>query len=434
MSGIWSMLENRRNEKEYLKYLEHHPVKKESLELKTYYLNILIFTAYIDDQENKVNEPEMGFINKIVEEFGFNEGKSNELINLAQNPQATILNESIEFFINKDMIIKYLLVDIIILSKIDKSLNTQEEKFINYFFDEFKINSSERTKLKSIAAEVTDTKEEKHSFAIDQSLQREFKYILITLNRKDINQAAFEIPEDTKVTADKKLILSDLEIGQKVVDKSWTWEFRTDDNYSGSGKTKPVTWLIVGKDHYQGAGKHITLLSENLIGKYRYSSLDNNWQESDLRVFLNDTFYNSISNSFKNIIVLTKLPNYRYKRETYYTTEDRIFVLSQTELGGDSSSTHRIGNALAYYSNKNELHLKKMLITGINIEEKYWLYSTRSPDSRRSYGVRSVYTGGSFNYDYADTAGGGVRPALNLSSEIPISVIKTDDGVYEIVW
>ncbi len=50
--------------------------------------------------------------------------------------------------------------------------------------------------------------------------------------------------------------LGDLQVGDRVVDPSWEWEFRSGDDYtldSGAGDpTKPVTWIVVAKDHYLG--------------------------------------------------------------------------------------------------------------------------------------------------------------------------------------
>ena len=75
--------------------------------------------------------------------------------------------------------------------------------------------------------------------------------------------------------------LGELNIGDKVVDNSWEWEHRTGPDrwdgvpYSGTGVTMPVTWIVVAKDHY-GPNSGVTLLSEELIGKFMFDNSGSN--------------------------------------------------------------------------------------------------------------------------------------------------------------
>lgn len=116
--------------------------------------------------------------------------------------------------------------------------------------------------------------------------------------------------------------LSNLNIGDRVVDNSWQWQFKTgeDYTYNSGDETKPVVWIVVAKDHY-GTGSGVTLLSEELIGSYAFdNSTDrgssygsNHWGDSGttnatrgLRPWLNSTgihlnegFYNAFSESLK---------------------------------------------------------------------------------------------------------------------------------------
>jgi HEAT repeat protein len=130
------------------------------------------------------------------------------------------------------------------------------------------------------------------------------------------------------------ILIGDLPIGARVVDPSWEWEFRAGDNYTGNGEVKPVSWVIVAKNHYGYMERHITLLSEELIGKHVFdNSTDrdhenskygyNHWGESGtanatrgLRPWLNSTdihagegFYRAFSDNFKEAVLETTLPN-----------------------------------------------------------------------------------------------------------------------------
>jgi serine/threonine protein kinase len=232
-----------------------------------------------------------------------------------------------------------------------------------------------------------------------------------------------------------------LPIGARVVDPSWQWEFRTGDNYSGSGEVKPVTWIVVAKDHYDGLEPHVTLLSEELIGKHVFDDStnrireygENNWGDSGsanatrgLRPWLNSSgihsgegFYRAFSRSFRGAVLTTTLPNKECKNGSAYSTQDRVFLPSTTELGDTKhSDTYRIGAAYPYF--RWEGDAKRVARIG-GKTRGYW---TRSPDSSYGYIVRLVNSAGEFNYYSANDIHRAVRPALNLKSDTLVSEIR----------
>jgi len=100
--------------------------------------------------------------------------------------------------------------------------------------------------------------------------------------------------------------LGELPIGARVVDPGWEWEFRTGYGYAREegDQTKPVTWIVVAKDHYEGLEPHVTLLAAELIGRHTFDNSThvrdwgyNHWGESGthssadrgLRPWLNST-------------------------------------------------------------------------------------------------------------------------------------------------
>ncbi len=148
------------------------------------------------------------------------------------------------------------------------------------------------------------------------------------------------------------ITLADLEIGDRVVDSSWSWEFRS----SGESRScnKPVTWIVVAKDHY-GPNSGVTLLAEELIGSVAFDNSTNrgsehgtgHWGDSGsdnategIRPWINSTgihsdegFYNAFSEKFKDSINTTTLPNRTWDGESYdYYTEDKVFIPSGGEL------------------------------------------------------------------------------------------------------
>jgi hypothetical protein len=237
--------------------------------------------------------------------------------------------------------------------------------------------------------------------------------------------------------------IGDLPIGARVVDPSWEWEFRTGDNYSGSGKVKPVTWIVVAKDHYDGLEPHVTLLADELIGKHTFDNGtkevnqygSNHWGDSGtanashgLRPWLNSTgihssggFYRVFSESFKAAVLATTVPNKEWESGTVYSTEDYVFLPSTTELGDSGHDyTYTIGSVYPYFSGAG--YAKRIAHLG----GETWWYWTRSPDSRNGSSVRVICRAGTFYdfiaSDYIDIH--GVPPALNLKSETLVSEIR----------
>jgi len=175
-----------------------------------------------------------------------------------------------------------------------------------------------------------------------------------------------------------ELSLQDLPIGARVIDPSWEWEFREDMNYTGSGEKKPVVWIVVAKNHYDGLEPHVTLLTEELIGRYAFDESKNNlgmiigknsWETSGtataargLRPWLNSTgylgdagFYKAYSDNFKNAMLATNLSNKEWGNSVTHTTIDNVFIPSTTELGEiNRYNSSEIGSTFTYFLNIND--------------------------------------------------------------------------------
>jgi serine/threonine protein kinase len=237
--------------------------------------------------------------------------------------------------------------------------------------------------------------------------------------------------------------IGDLPIGARVVDPSWEWVFRTGGNYFESGEKKPVTWIVVAKNHYEKMEPHVTLLSEELIGQhvfdYSKSWLDlasgkNHWGNSGntnnssrgLRPWLNSTgihsgegFYRAFSESFTSVVLNTTVPNKEWRRGSVYSTQDKVFIPSTTELGDtEHSRTYQVGSAYPFFTRAGDA--KRVAPLG---GKTRWHW-TRSPDSSSGYRVRGVTSSGAFYSGAADGDCDGVRPALNLKSGILVSEIN----------
>jgi hypothetical protein len=245
--------------------------------------------------------------------------------------------------------------------------------------------------------------------------------------------------------------LSDLPIGARVVDPSWEWEYRLGINYSDKdwdgdptppAEVKPVTWIVVARDHYEGLDPHVTLLSDELIGRHAFDNSThvddwgyNHWGESGthssadrgLRPWLNSTgihsgegFYRAFSESFKQAVLTTNVPNTDWQNGSAYSTQDNVFIPSTTELGDvEHDWTYQIGTAYPYFQGADDA---KRIAKLLGETMFYW---TRSSDSDYGSYVRYASNAGEF-YDFCDAcySNHGVRPALNLRSDALVSEIR----------
>lgn len=246
--------------------------------------------------------------------------------------------------------------------------------------------------------------------------------------------------------------ISSLNIGDRVVDKGWTWEFRQGYGYSKYGtneQTAPVVWIVVAKDHYEA--NTVTLMTENLLGFYAFDSSTissgllagkNQWNQSGetayggLRPWLNSTgkhaqegFYNAFSASFKEIVVATSIENKEYDTGKSYSTTDNVFIPSHTEMGAtDHEGTYVIGKPYEYFVNADYIRLRSKIL-GESWERDYW---TRSPYSAGYRVVGMVSTSGIYVNSFADFNNLGVRAVVNVGSSVKISKEPNEEGVYEI--
>ena len=274
---------------------------------------------------------------------------------------------------------------------------------------------------------------------------------------------------DVAAREEQTIPISELAIGDRVVDRTWSWEFRTGTRYSGSGEIREVVWIVVAKNHPGYPENSVTLLAEECIALLPFDDLSqsarNNWEycgtppaACGVRPFLNslgygcsqgtEGFYNAFSRRFKSAVLQTKLVNKtQYNEdgtgwstdnpELEYTTLDYVFVLSETELGGsggdpDAGLTYEIGCPLPYFQT-GEAEARRA-VTDPAKGNWYW---TRSPLRIGGLHVRVVLSyDGSFEDGsppaYQDTSV-SIRPALNIKNSVQVSNIPQND-IYEIIW
>ncbi len=245
--------------------------------------------------------------------------------------------------------------------------------------------------------------------------------------------------------------LFDLPIGSRVFDPTWQWEFRLGYNYTNEGayglptdlgENKPVTWIVVAKDHYYLDKPHVTLLAEELIGRHTFDDSthvnergSNHWGDSGthssaeygLRPWLNSTgihkgegFYQAFSDNFKNAIITTSLPNHDASKDVEYLTYDIVFIPSTTELGDiEHERSNEIGTAYAYFADsaleQRAAHLDNSLV-------EYWTRSPYISSLSGTYYLNIITEDGEFNKPLPSNFNRlGIRPVINLDAGTMVS-------------
>ena len=252
---------------------------------------------------------------------------------------------------------------------------------------------------------------------------------------------------------------------------------------------KDLIWQVAAKAHPGYPSNSVTLLTERIIDlravdakepnnsdSNRQSYGNNRYKDSNLRQWLNksgqpwfskthtadeppinanlssngqteyrdkDGFLSSFTQQELNAILdttLTVAKNTVTDGGGTETVVDKVFLLSNTEVGLANEPGGAEGSKLALFTNdaSRVAYPTQELVANTNASSKpantsaAWYWWLRSPYSGYSGNVRSVYTAGSLNYGNAYNGNNGVRPALNFMGDIGVEL--GSDGIYNLVF
>lgn len=166
------------------------------------------------------------------------------------------------------------------------------------------------------------------------------------------------------------------------------------------------------------------LLRKDIYTTRVWSSVDNDYKNSDIHSYLNGTFLNLFDNDIKNAIKQVKIP---YQNGTGSGSSVasganglscKIFLLSGYEVGfstSDSSYFPRDGAKLSYFSSGTGSAANNKRIANYNgSATNWWLRSPFTYSVNYVWNVNS--SGGCDRWDYSNTY--GVRPALVMPSDL----------------
>ena len=204
--------------------------------------------------------------------------------------------------------------------------------------------------------------------------------------------------------------------------------YQDDNGYTTSNvywfKYEPITWRVLDVQ----AGK--AFLMANLVldsQDYHYSTstrtiggvtvYSNNYKESHIRSWLNDSFYNTaFSTEEKARIQTTTVDNsvastgYSSNPYACANTSDKIFLLSYAEA---TSATYGLSTATSRQLGPSAYAKAQGVYTDPNGFNSWWL---RSPNDHNANDARYVYHDGIVdNYYYVYYTNRGVVPALWIS-------------------
>lgn len=195
-----------------------------------------------------------------------------------------------------------------------------------------------------------------------------------------------------------------------------------------------ANYIIVHKgkpsDMYDDSCDGVWLLRESVHSNQAWdgtsSSYDSDYENSDIKTWLNDTFLNSIDEKIRTEIKTVKIP---FKKGVgnastgvYSGSEGlscKAFLLSGYEVGFTQSAHPYFpidGAKLSYFSDGASR------IANLNGRAEIWWL--RSPSTYYAESAWYVRTNGLFNKDYAYNSR-GVRPAFILPSTLSLSLFNS---------
>ena len=184
-------------------------------------------------------------------------------------------------------------------------------------------------------------------------------------------------------------------------------------------KVETIRWRILSED-----GETAIILCDSIIAKHRYDDSSNNYANSEIRQWLNDTFYETAFTELQREMILTtnvdnSVASTGYSSNSYACedTEDKIFLLSYKEA---TNSAYGFSTSYSTYDEARRMQTSDYCrATGVYMNTLSGYYGNgvwwlRSPDSDISFRARYVRSDGDVGYGEARGSNRGVVPALQI--------------------
>lgn len=199
-------------------------------------------------------------------------------------------------------------------------------------------------------------------------------------------------------------------------------------NVNGTSRDFIVVHKGKPSSAYDGSCDGIWLLMKDLYVKKAWDGSNNDYANSDIHSYLNNTFFDLFSNDIQGIIKQIKIPYTNGTGTTGKLTTGsngisaRVFLLSRVEVGlGSSSSTNTEGAVLSYFDGAGD---SKRIAYFNGTANRWWL---RTPYITSDITVTNVRPEGFVSGLDSNDVKPAVRPAIIL----PSGAIVTDSGLVD---
>lgn len=192
--------------------------------------------------------------------------------------------------------------------------------------------------------------------------------------------------------------------------------FQRDNGYTTSNiywfKYEPISWTILNEDN----GTALVLCDMIIDSQqfdYEKRSQSNNYEESTIRDWLNDNFYNTAFDQLQKGIILTTAVDNSVEstgessnKYACDDTQDKVFLLSYKELTTYLTTEESRMRKTTDYTKSQGSYVNTSSSNGY-----WWL---RSPNYDYSVLAKLVYFSGGIGIDYIYYTFNGVVPALQI--------------------
>lgn len=189
------------------------------------------------------------------------------------------------------------------------------------------------------------------------------------------------------------------------------------DNNTGNGK-EDIEWIIL----YKSNKNSMMLISKYILDckPYNFENINITWEDSELRRYLNNDFYESAFDDFnKHFIMQNEMSNSKninYKTDGGNNTFDRVFLLSESQAKKYFAKSNKNNQNESRSAIPTEYAKNKGIYVSLDKNEwyggnaSYWL-RTPGIDTTRAMMVQE--TGELFNYgEVVSSIETGVRPCI----------------------
>lgn len=184
-------------------------------------------------------------------------------------------------------------------------------------------------------------------------------------------------------------------------------------------------WIVVHQglpeSMYDASCDGTWLLMQDIYENRKFDSDNNDYENSEIHSYLNNTFVNLFDGDIKSVIKQVKLPYTQgtgqdgYVTSGYYGLSATVFLLSYTEVGFSGGKANREGYVLSYFEGAEDSKRVAMF----NGSKTMWKLRSPSTNTSSKGYAWCVETNGSGD-SYRVRNSHGVRPALVLPSGLGV--------------